>query len=101
MKKTALELKAIKEASLVLKSIAHPVRLRVIEALDLGGEMTVSQLLEKIPVTQAELSKQLALLKSRGILRSAVDRNYRLYSIAFPGVINVLDCIRKHHSKGD
>lgn len=97
MKKKVLELKAIQEAARILKAIGHPVRLRIIECLDLNGEMNVSGLLSEVPVSQAELSKQLAFLKSRGIVESRTDGNFRRYSIAFEGVIHVLDCVRKHH----
>lgn len=98
MKKTTLDLEVIHQAALTLKAIGHPLRLKIIERLDLAGSMTVTELLKEIPVSQAELSKQLSLLKRRGLVKSSVNRNYRVYCIAFPGVIHLLDCIRKHHT---
>ncbi len=97
MKKKPLDASVIRQAAAILKAIGHPVRLRIIECLEQYPGSSVSALLEKIRLPQAELSKHLAFLRSHGILKSETRGNFRIYSIAYPGVVHVLDCIRNHH----
>ena len=96
MAKKELSINVIQKAAVTLKAIGHPVRLRIIELLDKHKEMSVTSLLEKIDVEQAVLSKHLAHLKKKGILNCSVNGNFRLYSIAYPNVVHVLNCMRTH-----
>ena len=43
-----ISLRAVQDAALVLKCIGHPARLRIIELLDLEGELKVGAIQEEI-----------------------------------------------------
>ena len=93
-----LNVEKLKKAAQVLKCIAHADRLRLVECLG-GKEYSVSELVAKLGLSQAVVSKHLAILKRGGIVQGKVQKNYRYYSIAYPNVLNVLDCLRKHGGK--
>jgi len=99
-KKENIDPKVIMRAAVTLRVIAHPVRLRVIEALDKHGTMAVNDLMKVTGIGQAPLSKHLAVLRRKGIVRSKAVRNYRYYSIAKADVVNILNCLR-HHGKSE
>ena len=93
-----LNVEKLKQAAKVLKCIAHTDRLRLVECLE-GKEFSVSELVAKLGLSQAVVSKHLSILKRGGIVQSKVQKNYRYYSISYPNVLNVLDCLRKHRGK--
>lgn len=94
--KKRLDVQVIQKASAVLKVIGHPVRLRIIEALDHAGEASVNELIKVLKTDQVTLSKHLSVLRKKNIVRSRAQENFRYYAIADHRVINILECVRKH-----
>lgn len=90
---TLTDLARLEEAAAVLKAVAHPVRLRIVELLE-PGEMTVTELLTCLGTQQSYTSQQLNILKSRGVVAARRQGNQIYYSIANPGAIKVIQCIR-------
>ncbi|HBZ55210.1 MAG TPA: transcriptional regulator [Syntrophobacteraceae bacterium] len=87
------DLARLEEAAGVLKAVAHPVRLRIVELLE-PGEMTVTELLTCLGTQQAYTSQQLNILKAKGVVAARRQGNQIYYSIANPGAIKVIHCIR-------
>jgi len=87
----------LEEAAAVLKAVAHPVRLRIVELLE-TGEKTVTELLTCLGTQQAYTSQQLNILKSRGVVAARRNGNQIHYSIAHPGAIKVIQCIRGYNN---
>jgi DNA-binding transcriptional ArsR family regulator len=81
-------------AAIVIKCLGHPLRLRLLEALE-AGERTVSQLQQAARASQASVSQQLAILRGRGIVDSRRDGANVYYWITEPKVGKILDCIRR------
>lgn len=80
-------------AATVIKLLGHPLRLRILEALE-SGEKTVSQLQEYAEVGQAAVSQQLGLLRSHGVVGGRREGSHVYYRILEPKVQHILDCIR-------
>ncbi len=83
----------------VLKAIAHPIRLQVIELLR-DAEMCVGEMVEALGQHQAVVSHQLNLMKDKGVLSSRRDGTNVYYRIENRNVVNVLDCIQSHCRNG-
>ncbi len=92
--KEMISLQAVEDAALVLKCIGHPTRLRIIELLDLEGELNVSAIREKIGLEQAVASQHLSLMRDKGILESRRDGVHVFYRIRDEKVVRVIDCLR-------
>lgn len=84
----------VERATEILKTVAHPLRLRIVDLL-VHGEMTVGDIQNGLGVSQSLTSQQLSLMKSRGVLKSRREGKLMYYSIARPEVIQVLHCLRK------
>ncbi|HEY3412483.1 MAG TPA: metalloregulator ArsR/SmtB family transcription factor [Armatimonadota bacterium] len=83
----------------MLRAVAHPIRLRILDYLRNEGEArTVSQIEEACGAQQAVVSQQLRILKDQGVLGSQRQGNFVFYSIATPSVLLILDCIRQHNA---
>ena len=76
------------------KVFSHPKRLEVINILR-DGEMTVSDLAEKLGLAVGNLSQHLSMMKERRILVSRKEANNVFYRIANPKLIRCFDMMRE------
>ena len=85
----------------VLKAVAHPVRLQIVELLQ-AGEMRVGDIVEALGGKQAITSQQLNMMKAKGVLSCRRDGARVYYRIENKNVIKLLRCIYDHceHKKG-
>jgi ArsR family transcriptional regulator len=91
---TSLEADYLEKAADVLKTVAHPVRLQIIDYLQ-EGERTVTEICDHLGAQQPYTSQQLALLKAKGILGARRNGNQVHYCITHPGVIKIIQCVRQ------
>ena len=82
-------------AAEVLKAVAHPLRLMIVEVLQ-GGERSVGEIMDAIGEKQAITSQQLNLMKDKGVLAARREGAKVFYHIQNPNVIRVLDCVYDH-----
>ena len=73
---------------------SHPKRLEVINVLR-DGEMTVTELAQKLGLTVGNLSQHLSMMKERHILLSRREGNMVYYRIANPKLIRCFDMMRE------
>ena len=81
------------EAATMIRVLGHPVRLRIVEALE-HGERTVTYLQEQLGAPQAIVSQQLSKMKAGGLLRCRREGTSVWYAVADDRVLRVLDCLR-------
>ena len=79
----------------VLKAVAHPIRLQIIETLE-PGEMCVGNIVDVVKHPQAIVSQQLLLMKDKGVLDSRREGTNVYYHIKNKNVINLLHCVYKN-----
>ena len=82
----------------VLKALAHPVRLKIIETLQ-KNEKTVSQIMETVGGKQSITSQQLSMMKDKGILTSRKEGANVYYRVENPNAIRLLHCIHNNCEK--
>ena len=74
------------------KTISNPRRQAILDTIR-NGEMTVSELIKKTGISQANLSQHLAILRSKGVVNSRRDGNNVHYSISNLKIIEAYDLI--------
>ena len=97
--------KAILDArSKVLKAMAHPTRLFIIEELE-KEERCVCDLTEQIGADVSTVSKHLSVLKQAGIVVADKRGNQVFYRLQVPCILNFFGCVEsvlesnaRHHS---
>lgn len=77
----------------VAKALAHPLRLKIIDAISDGEEKCVCDLVAELGWDQPIISKHLSIMKNAGILASRREGTRTLYSIRTPCVKKFLACI--------
>ena len=87
----------IKQMAQVLKTIGHPLRLKVLEALELEEPLSVSEILERLPMEaeQSLLSHHLIKMKDKGILRSEKRGMHVFYRLSDRNLLRIFDCMEK------
>ena len=82
------------EVSQVLKSLAHPVRLKVLCHV-IDGERSVSELTEFCGISQSAMSQFLNRMRTEGIVDSRKVGTYVYYGIADPKLVKLLRSIKE------
>jgi ArsR family transcriptional regulator len=85
----------LQKVAKILKTIAHPVKLEILEILEFEEPLDVSTLCERIG-SQCEISMMshhLSKMKDNGILVSEKRGKQVFYSIADRHLLNIFDCM--------
>jgi ArsR family transcriptional regulator len=80
----------------LLKVIAHPVRVRILEELGKGVKC-VSDFEEFLEISQPNISQHLGLLRRYGIIDYYMDGRLRCYYLVDPIVPDILELLRKDY----
>lgn len=84
----------IEFATTMFKLLGHPLRLRIVELLDIYEEKTVNELCELTEQSQSTVSLYLNRLKNSGLLKSRRSGNQTFYSLNEPKLRTLLNCLR-------
>jgi len=76
----------------VLKALAHPTRLFIVEELE-RGERCVCQLVEMIGADFSTVSKHLSILKQSGIVADEKRGQMVFYRLQVPCVLRFVECV--------
>ena len=76
----------------VIKAMAHPTRLFIVEELS-SGERCVCDLTEMVGADVSTVSKHLSLLKNAGIVEDDKRGTQVFYSLKVPCVLNFFTCV--------
>ncbi len=79
----------IEKVARCMKALAHPLRLKVIVALN-DRELSVQELVEAVGTTQSNVSQHLTIMRDKHILSSRREANQVFYRV---GDCKVLDLI--------
>ncbi len=90
-----IDVHRITQASKILKSVAHPHRVKIIELLASNSKMSVGKINEAIQIEQALLSHHLKIMKLAGVLDSERNGKQMMYFISEPTVVEILKCLGK------
>jgi DNA-binding transcriptional ArsR family regulator len=79
----------------IFQALGHPTRVAIVEYLR-EGEISVSQLCEKVGIEQANASQHLAVLRSKHIVETRKEGNQIFYRLRDPLVGDMLEMMRKY-----
>jgi len=83
----------LKYSAEVLRAIAHPLRLEILEFIDKNKTINVNKIYNTLNLEQSITSQHLRILRSVGIVDTKRDGKFIHYSIDYPKVSNVLKAI--------
>ncbi len=83
----------ILQASLAIKAIAHPLRLKILCVLG-DREISVQDIVDEVGTTQSNISQHLAILRDKGVLGTRRDANRVYYRIGDPRTLKLVGMMR-------
>lgn len=86
-----MDMDKLTEMSSMLKACGHPLRLKILSVIENGEETCVSELWNCLEQSQPVVSQHLAVLKRKGIVRSQVKGNKRVYTISNPFIKSLVE----------
>lgn len=95
----ALSAELLERAAGVLKLLAHPQRLKLVEFLEAQKEAPVHEIMAHLGLPQAVTSQHLNQMKRVGLVRSSRRGREVWYGIADPRCLRILNCIRRAEDK--
>ena len=78
----------------LLKVIAHPVRIKILEEL-MKGVKCVSDFEEFLEISQPNVSQHLTLLRRHGVIDFYVDGRLKCYFLVDPIIPDILEILKK------
>lgn len=91
--KVRVEQKKLERAAYVLKCVAHPIRISIIDLLEQRERLSVGQLQEALQVEQSLLSHHLTNMRDKGIVETQREGKHVFYSLTDVTITNIISCI--------
>ena len=85
----------IDTATEVLKSIAHPIRLKILCFL-LEGEKNVGEIEQQFGSTISNISQHLTVLRKADIINRRKEANFMYYSLKDSAIATLMETIKKN-----
>lgn len=82
----------------LLKIIAHPVRIRILEDLARGVKC-VSDFEESLDISQPNVSQHLSLLRTNGLVDYYIDGRLKCYFLREPLIPDLLELLKKEYDQ--
>ena len=83
----------ILQASLAMKAIAHPLRLKILCVLA-DNELSVQDIVDNVGTSQSNISQHLAILRDKEILATRKDANRVYYRIGDQRTLKLVGMMR-------
>ena len=84
----------IKDVAALLKTMSHPIRLKILCLLQ-EKEMAVGDIREEVKTTNANVSQHLSILRNQGIVSSRKDANFIYNKIEDKRVLDLIARMRE------
>ena len=88
-----LTVEQLESAANMLRAIAHPTRIAILNFLEDGQKRTVTEIHEKINIEQSTASHHLGILRDKGVLVATREGKNSFYSIRHNKLSTLIDCI--------
>ncbi len=95
MKIERLTMDQLNAAAGILKAMAHPVRISILNLLNKNEKLTVTQLHTMLNIEQSTTSHHLGILKDKGVLVSKRVGKNTFYFLKHNSLAHVVDCVNR------
>ncbi|MBC3786984.1 ArsR/SmtB family transcription factor [Spirosoma utsteinense] len=87
--------KRLDKTAYVLKAVAHPLRIKIIQMLNENTELNVSSIYKNLNAEQSLISHHLINMRDKGILDIRRSGKNIYYFLVDDAVANIIQCIDK------
>lgn len=88
-----LDTEQLERAAFILKSVAHPIRLGIVQLLEQEEKLSVNEICDAMDTEQSLTSHHLSNMKLKGILESKRSGKKVFYSLKLHEITSLLRCL--------
>ncbi len=78
----------------MLRALAHPLRLKILEFIDSRGTVNVNKIYHSLGIEQSITSQHLRIMRLAGVLHARREGKFVYYSIDYPTVLKAEKAIK-------
>ncbi len=93
--KTHFSIEFLENSTEILRAIAHPVRIAIIDMLHKKKQMTVTEIFEQLGIEQAIASHHLRIMKNQDIVDLRRDGKNSIYFLSDDEFFNIVEILTK------
>jgi DNA-binding transcriptional ArsR family regulator len=93
IKLNQLSVEQLEKAANMLKALAHPLRIAIVNLLDENKTLTVTEIHTRLEIEQAAASHHLGILRDKGLLSCKREGINTFYFLKNEELSNVMECI--------
>lgn len=90
-----LDIEKLEFAASKLRSIAHPMRIAIIDMLDNNRRLSVTEIYQALNIEQAAASHHLNILKNNKVLIAKREGKKIFYSLKSTTLTEIIQCINR------
>ncbi len=94
-KKFEISPEKLENAATLLKAMAHPMRVAILNLLRNNSKLTVSEIHIALNIEQSTTSHHLGILKDKGVLRSERIGKNSFYFLRNQNLEHIVECLNK------
>ena len=91
--KVILDQEKLLISSEILRALAHPLRLKILEFIDNNDSINVNKIYNTLKLEQSITSQHLRILRINGLVITKRDGKYIHYSVNYDGIKNAVDSV--------
>ena len=101
MRKTKVSVhhERLQVSSEILRAIAHPLRMKILEFIDRNTEINVNKIYNTLGLEQSITSQHLRILRVAGLVDTERDGKYVHYSISYEKVGGTVEGVKRFLEK--
>ncbi|MFT6150395.1 MAG: ArsR family transcriptional regulator [Saprospiraceae bacterium] len=80
-------------SSEILRAIAHPLRMRILEFIDNNSDINVNKIYNTLKLEQSITSQHLRILRDAGLVNTTRDGKYIHYTVNYKRVAHVVSSV--------
>ncbi|HRK27523.1 MAG TPA: metalloregulator ArsR/SmtB family transcription factor [Chitinophagales bacterium] len=88
-----MDVEKLERVAFILKTVAHPIRLGIVELLDSNEKLCVGDICQKLNTEQSLTSHHLANMKLKGLLNAQRDGKNVYYSLKEKEITTIISCL--------
>ena len=91
--KVTINNEKLQVSSEILRALAHPLRMRILEFIDKHKTINVNKIYNTLKLEQSITSQHLRILRLAGVVITHRDGKFIHYSIDYPKIAHVLKAV--------
>lgn len=88
--KVVINNEKLRESSELMRALAHPLRIKILEFIDQNGSVNVNKIYNTLKLEQSITSQHLRILRAVGLVVTEREGKYIHYSIDYDKVMHTL-----------